>query len=152
MANACETIHIWMTIISWVTSWYGKSLVEDAHGGRALYIHWLLSSPGQHPSLRGSGKALATVTAIIDGTGSVGAAIGPFLAGALSGGGDWSNVFYMLMGADVMALLFLTRLVYQEYKRWRHGRRERHLEQLGYQSINSKQNWKQNFSTNDRDT
>ena len=77
-----------------------------------------MSTPGQHPSLRGSGKALATVTAIIDGTGSVGAAIGPFLAGALSGGGDWSNVFYMLMGADVMALLFLTRLVYQEYRRW----------------------------------
>ena len=110
---------------------------------------------GQHPSLRGSGKALATVTAIIDGTGSVGAAIGPFLAGALSGGGDWGNVFYMLMGADVMALLFLTRLVYQEYRRlsiihtrrdddlnvrlsrWSNGRRERHLEHLDYQSINS---------------
>ena len=78
----------------------------------------IVDSPGQHPSLRGSGKALATVTAIIDGTGSVGAAIGPFLAGALSGGGKWGNVFYMLMGADVLALLFLTRLVYQEYRRW----------------------------------
>ena len=58
------------------------------------------------------------MTAIIDGTGSVGAAIGPFLAGALSGGGDWKKVFMMLYGADVLALLFLTRLVYQEYKRW----------------------------------
>ena len=38
---------------------------------------------GTHPSLRGSGKALATVTSIIDGTGSIGAAFGPFLAGAL---------------------------------------------------------------------
>lgn len=38
---------------------------------------------GTHPSLRGSGKALATVTSIIDGTGSIGAAVGPFLAGAL---------------------------------------------------------------------
>ena len=72
---------------------------------------------GQHPSLRGSSKALATVTAIIDGTGSIGAAIGPFLAGALSGSGDWDRVFYMLYGADAMALFFLVRLVYQEVKR-----------------------------------
>ncbi|KAJ8626011.1 hypothetical protein MRB53_019318 [Persea americana] len=35
-------------------------------------------------SLRGNARALATVTAIIDGTGSVGAAIGPLLTGFLS--------------------------------------------------------------------
>ena len=46
--------------------------------------------------------ALATVTSIIDGTGSVGAAIGPFLAGAIHG---LDNIFYMLMAADVCALL-----------------------------------------------
>ena len=57
---------------------------------------------GTHPSLRGSSKALATVTSIIDGTGSVGAAIGPFLAGAIHG---LDNIFYMLMAADVCALL-----------------------------------------------
>merc|ERR1719333_2012838 len=55
---------------------------------------------GQHPSLQGSSKALATVTAIIDGTGSIGAAVGPFVAGALSGGDDWGRVFKMLMVAD----------------------------------------------------
>merc|ERR1712038_903421 len=43
---------------------------------------------GQHPSLQGSSKALATVTAIIDGTGSIGAALGPFLCGRLSGSGN----------------------------------------------------------------
>jgi OPA family glycerol-3-phosphate transporter-like MFS transporter 1/2 len=32
---------------------------------------------------QGSAKATATVTAIIDGTGSIGAAVGPFLAGQL---------------------------------------------------------------------
>ena len=57
---------------------------------------------GTHPSLRGSSKALATVTSIIDGTGSVGAAIGPFLAGAIHG---LDKTFYMLMAADVCALL-----------------------------------------------
>ena len=52
--------------------------------GYFCYILYLFVL-GQHPSLRGSSKALATVTAIIDGTGSIGAAIGPLLAGALSG-------------------------------------------------------------------
>ena len=44
--------------------------------------------------------------------------MGPYLAAALQGSGSNANVFYMLMGADVLALLFLTRLVYQEYRRW----------------------------------
>ena len=35
-------------------------------------MKFLLCSAGQHPCLQGSSKALATVTAIIDGTGSVG--------------------------------------------------------------------------------
>ena len=72
---------------------------------------------GQHPSLQGSQKALATVTAIIDGTGSIGAAIGPLLAGALSGTDSWDNVFTMLMVSDVLALLFLVRLVSREFKK-----------------------------------
>ena len=33
--------------------------------------------------MRGSSQALATVTAIIDGTGSIGAAIGPYLTGQI---------------------------------------------------------------------
>ena len=89
---------------------------------------------GQHPSLRGSGKALATVTAIIDGTGSIGAAIGPFLAGALAG--NWANVFYMLMVADVLALILLTRLVKQEVVKYLS--RRRYTEPgTEYQSINT---------------
>ncbi len=50
--------------------------------------------------LQGSGKALATVTSVIDGTGSIGAAVGPLLAGSIG----MSNVFYMLMISDVLAL------------------------------------------------
>ena len=41
----------------------------------------------------------------IDGTGSVGAAVGPYLAAALQGTGNNANVFYMLMTADVLSLL-----------------------------------------------
>ncbi|TMS06635.1 Glucose-6-phosphate exchanger SLC37A2 [Larimichthys crocea] len=45
---------------------------------------------GTHKSLKGNARALSTVTAIIDGTGSV---------------GGWDQVFYMLMAADFLALL-----------------------------------------------
>lgn len=68
---------------------------------------------GTHKSLKGNARALSTVSAIIDGTGSVGAALGPLLAGLLSASG-WDQVFYMLMTADFLALLFLLRLVTKE--------------------------------------
>lgn len=58
-------------------------------------------------TISGSAKALATVTAIIDGTGSIGAAIGPFLAGAIPGKDtthQLDNIFYMLMIANVISL------------------------------------------------
>ena len=53
------------------------------NGPYALITTAVSAELGIHPSLRGSAKALATVTSIIDGTGSIGAAVGPFLAGAL---------------------------------------------------------------------
>ncbi|XP_046382489.1 glucose-6-phosphate exchanger SLC37A2 isoform X1 [Ischnura elegans] len=71
---------------------------------------------GTHHSLKRNSKALATVTAIIDGTGSIGAAVGPLLAGLVSSSG-WNNVFYMLMGADLLALMLLVRLSILEFKR-----------------------------------
>ena len=40
---------------------------------------------------------------------SIGAAIGPLLAGALAGGSHWSLVFYMLVISDGFSLLFLSR-------------------------------------------
>ncbi|XP_037093608.1 glucose-6-phosphate exchanger SLC37A2-like isoform X3 [Pollicipes pollicipes] len=58
-------------------------------------------------SLQGNSKALATVTAIIDGTGSVGAGLGPLLAGAVSSGDNWTGVFVILMCADAVAILSL---------------------------------------------
>ena len=72
------------------------------NGPYALITTAVSAELGTHPCLRGSAKALATVTSIIDGTGSVGAAIGPFLAGAIP---KLEQVFYMLMVSDVLALL-----------------------------------------------
>ncbi|XP_070345039.1 glucose-6-phosphate exchanger SLC37A1 isoform X3 [Equus asinus] len=82
-------------------------------GPYALITTAVSADLGTHKSLKGNSHALATVTAIIDGTGSVGAALGPLLAGLLSPSG-WSNVFYMLMFADACALLFLIRLIHKE--------------------------------------
>lgn len=65
-------------------------------------------------------NALATVTAIIDGTGSIGAAIGPFVAGFVSDNDrNWQNVFYLMMIADLFALISLCRIAIQEIKRLR---------------------------------
>uniref|UniRef100_A0A8C7M9U1 Solute carrier family 37 member 1 n=1 Tax=Oncorhynchus kisutch TaxID=8019 RepID=A0A8C7M9U1_ONCKI len=74
------------------------------NGPYALITTAVAADLGTHKSLKGNARALSTVTAIIDGTGSVGAAIGPLLAGVLSSQG-WDQVFYMLMAADFLALL-----------------------------------------------
>ncbi|XP_072115933.1 glucose-6-phosphate exchanger SLC37A1-like [Mobula birostris] len=83
------------------------------NGPYALITTAVSADLGTHKSLAGNSKALSTVTAIIDGTGSIGAAIGPLLAGLISPTG-WNNVFYMLMVADAFALLLLLRLILKE--------------------------------------
>ena len=50
-----------------------------------LLIWWHFSLQGTHKSIKNNQNAKATVTAIIDGTGSIGAALGPLLVGWLSG-------------------------------------------------------------------
>ena len=76
------------------------------NGPYALITTAVSAELGVHPSLQGSSKALATVTAIIDGTGSIGAAVGPLIAGSLEGSENGPRkVFYMLMVSDILALL-----------------------------------------------
>ena len=65
---------------------------------------------GQHPKLRGKEKALATVTGIIDGCGSFGAALAQYVVGVLAprgecgkAGCDWSRVFAFLIVTDLIA-------------------------------------------------
>uniref|UniRef100_A0A663LTA2 Glucose-6-phosphate exchanger SLC37A2 n=1 Tax=Athene cunicularia TaxID=194338 RepID=A0A663LTA2_ATHCN len=107
-------------------------LISDYTGGRATTccVMLVIAAPmvsydsgiplslqGTHESLKGNAKALSTVTAIIDGTGSIGAALGPLLAGLISPTG-WNNVFYMLIAADVLACLLLARVVVKEVRGW----------------------------------
>lgn len=56
-----------------------------------------------------SKDAMATISAIIDGTGSMGAAVGPLIAGLVADSG-WNNVFYMVMVADVISICLLARI------------------------------------------
>ncbi|XP_053126087.1 glucose-6-phosphate exchanger SLC37A2 isoform X2 [Hemicordylus capensis] len=87
------------------------------NGPYALITTAVSADLGTHESLKGNAKALSTVTAIIDGTGSVGAALGPLLAGFISRN-SWNNVFYMLISADILACLLLSRVVYKEIRGW----------------------------------
>uniref|UniRef100_A0A8C6ZIR6 Solute carrier family 37 member 1 n=1 Tax=Nothoprocta perdicaria TaxID=30464 RepID=A0A8C6ZIR6_NOTPE len=102
---AAPTVRVLMLLIS-------GALVN---GPYALITTAVSADLGTHKSLKGNARALSTVTAIIDGTGSVGAALGPLLAGLISPSG-WNNVFYMLMVADACALLFLLRLIQKELR------------------------------------
>jgi len=61
------------------------------------------------------------VSAIIDGTGSIGAAVGPMLAPVVSGDTNWVNVFYMCIAADIVATIALLRIGYGEWQRLRRG-------------------------------
>lgn len=85
------------------------------NGPYALITTAVSADLGTHSSLNGNSRALATVTAIIDGTGSVGAAIGPLLTGYISTE-SWSAVFTMLMAAALLAGLLLTHLVCAELR------------------------------------
>ncbi|KAK5777506.1 hypothetical protein F383_05564 [Gossypium arboreum] len=84
------------------------------NGPYALITTAVSADLGTHSSLRGDSRALATVTAIIDGTGSVGAALGPLITGFLSSKG-WDVVFIMLMVGALIASLLLSHLVIAEF-------------------------------------
>ncbi|XP_041970388.1 glucose-6-phosphate exchanger SLC37A2 isoform X3 [Aricia agestis] len=113
----------------WGASSYGASVAllvaagVLVNGPYALITTAVSADLGTHSSLAGDAQALATVTAIIDGTGSIGAAVGPSIAGVMAGQ-SWSVVFYMLIACDFMALILLLRIAKSEVV---HLRRERRL-------------------------
>lgn len=88
------------------------------NGPYALITTAVSADLGKKGSLNNS-RATAIVTAIIDGSGSVGAAIGPLLTGWISQAGKgqgWRFVFYMLMLSALAAALLLSKLVRQEHR------------------------------------
>ncbi|KQK00575.1 hypothetical protein BRADI_3g50397v3 [Brachypodium distachyon] len=83
------------------------------NGPYALITTAVSADLGTHKSLKGDSRALATVTAIIDGTGSLGAALGPFVTGFISKTG-WDSVFIMLILCAFIAGACLSGLVKAE--------------------------------------
>lgn len=51
---------------------------------------------GKQDALKNNSKALSTVTGIVDGTGSVGAAVGQKGIGYLQDHGSWTDVFILM--------------------------------------------------------
>lgn len=86
------------------------------NGPYALITTAVSAELGTHKSIKSNSKALSTVTAIIDGTGSIGAAVGPLVAGVVSEV-SWSYVFYIMMLSDFLALLSLSRTAFKEAKK-----------------------------------
>ncbi|KAG7021746.1 putative glycerol-3-phosphate transporter 5, partial [Cucurbita argyrosperma subsp. argyrosperma] len=85
------------------------------NGPYSLITTAVAADLGTQSMLAGNSRALATVTAIIDGTGSIGAALGPLMAGYLSSRG-WNTVFFMLILSTFFAALFLVSLALSEIK------------------------------------
>jgi hypothetical protein len=71
---------------------------------------------GTHKSLKDDTKAKATVGAIIDGMGSLGAACGPLITGWVSDEYGWDQAFFVLMTSCFLASLSLTRLLIKEVR------------------------------------
>ncbi|VDI65278.1 Hypothetical predicted protein [Mytilus galloprovincialis] len=123
-ATTCAVMLILAAPVMYIYNLYGSlSLAHSiglsfacgtlVNGPYALITTAVSADLGTHKVLEGNTKALATVTAVIDGTGSIGAAIGPLLAGLIP---VWNDVFIMLIISDILALLCLIRLVYKELR------------------------------------
>ncbi|XP_047075424.1 putative glycerol-3-phosphate transporter 5 [Lolium rigidum] len=83
------------------------------NGPYSLITTAVATDLGTQDAIKGNSRALATVSAIIDGTGSVGAALGPLLTGYISTRG-WNSVFFMLILSISLALVFLIRIARDE--------------------------------------
>ncbi|CAD7704061.1 unnamed protein product [Ostreobium quekettii] len=75
---------------------------------------------GTHESIASNRNALSTVTAIIDGMGSLGATVGPMLTGQILSNntttGAFNKMFVMLCGSSLLAGMLLAQQVWKEHK------------------------------------
>ena len=78
---------------------------------------------GRQKALKGNSEALSTVTGIIDGTGSLGAAIGQVAVPHMQVQYSWRVVFYLFMVAIFLTAVCISRIFYIElrdtYRKWR---------------------------------
>lgn len=74
---------------------------------------------GRASELRGNAEALATVTGIVDGTGSFGAAVGQLFIPSIQVVYGWGSVFYGFIVMIICTTGFLLPLLYREMQRRR---------------------------------
>ncbi|XP_056131603.1 sugar phosphate exchanger 3 [Lampris incognitus] len=90
-------------------------------GGPSNMISSAISADlGRQEALRGSQDALATVTGIVDGSGSIGAAGGQYLVSLIESKLGWMCVFYFFIVMTGGSILFITPLIFREVQAmWR---------------------------------
>lgn len=86
-------------------------------GGPSNMISSAISADlGRQEALQGSQEALATVTGIVDGTGSIGAAAGQYLVSLIESKFDWMVVFYFFVVMTGGSILFIGPLIVSELR------------------------------------
>ncbi|XP_007950953.1 sugar phosphate exchanger 3 [Orycteropus afer afer] len=84
-------------------------------GGPSNMISSAISADlGRQELVRGSSEALATVTGIVDGTGSIGAAAGQYLVSLIQDKLGWMWVFYFFILMTSCTIVFISPLVVRE--------------------------------------
>ncbi|KAF6718547.1 Sugar phosphate exchanger 3 [Oryzias melastigma] len=93
-------------------------------GGPSNMISSAISADlGRQEALRSSQEALATVTGIVDGTGSIGAAAGQYVVSLIESKLGWMSVFYFFVVMTGGSILFITPLLIRETRDlWRDRR------------------------------
>ena len=71
---------------------------------------------GKHDALKHNSKALSTVTGIVDGTGSIGAALGQKGIGYLQDNGSWTGVFILMTWFVFLSSIPLVCISYRDVK------------------------------------
>ncbi|XP_058628428.1 sugar phosphate exchanger 3-like isoform X4 [Onychostoma macrolepis] len=86
-------------------------------GGPSNMISSAISADlGRQDALQNSQEALATVTGIVDGTGSIGAAGGQYLVSLIESKLGWMCVFYFFIIMTGCSILFIIPLIYREIR------------------------------------
>uniref|UniRef100_A0A667IEI2 Sugar phosphate exchanger 3 n=1 Tax=Lynx canadensis TaxID=61383 RepID=A0A667IEI2_LYNCA len=86
-------------------------------GGPSNMISSAISADLGHQELiQGSSEALATVTGIVDGTGSIGAAVGQYLVSLIQDNLGWMWVFYFFILMTSCTILFISPLIVREIR------------------------------------
>ncbi|KJH47228.1 transporter, major facilitator family protein [Dictyocaulus viviparus] len=114
----CSTFALWIYsgfATSYVTNGIMLTVIGFFIGGPANMISSSVSADlGKARELRGNTEALATVTGIVDGTGSFGAALGQMFIPSVQAVFGWEAVFYGFIVMMICTAMCLVPLLYRE--------------------------------------